>query len=167
LEKKIKNEFNAILGRNLTAEEICAMDLSDLDNLYINGKKVVLTERQKRELIRLQDEMRKCQEEDFIDMIDDPKKRKELTKKLKAEVKALFGRDLSLEEILNLSEEEIAKLSPSQQKELRRIQNQIRLIQQANKQDFLDNSQLRSQREHEIIEEVENVLNSHLSDEDL
>ena len=79
-----------MLGKDLTMEEICAMDLSDLDNLYINGKKVVLTDRQKEELRKLQAELRRCKEQDFLDEIDDPTKRKDLANKLLEEFSTLF-----------------------------------------------------------------------------
>jgi hypothetical protein len=155
-EQKIIDEFNAIMSKKFTPEQICAMDLQNLPAKIIDakGKQKKLSERQKRELAKLQNELKEMLQEDFEDCIDDISIRSDMKGHLMEEADLLVGKHLTPEELLALDSDGLGKLSDGQREELRRLQEDVGRIQKRDWEDLESLPSKRLEAEDEIMKGI-------------
>jgi hypothetical protein len=155
-EQKIIDEFNAIMSKKFTPEQICAMDLQNLPAKIIDakGKQKKLSDRQKRELAKLQNELKEMLQEDFEDGIDDISIRSDMKGHLMEEADLLVGRHLTPGELLALDSDGLGKLSDGQREELRRLQEDVGRIQKRDWDDLETLPSKRLEAEDEIMKGI-------------
>ena len=156
-EQKIIDEFNAITGSLHTPEQICAMDLQSLYPILTDskGRQKKLSDRQKRELQKLQNELKDMMQEDFEDNIDDASLRVDMKIHLLKEAGLLVGRGLGTEELMGLDSDGLGELSEAQREELRRLQEGMGRILRRDLEDLESEPGRRAEVESEIMESVE------------
>ena len=156
-EQKIIDEFNAITGSLHTPEQICAMDLQSLYPILTDskGRQKKLSDRQKRELQKLQNELKDMMQEDFEDNIDDASLRVDMKIHLLKEAGLLVGRGLGTEELMGLDSDGFGELSEAQREEVRRLQEGMGRILRRDLEDLESEPGRRAEVESEIMESVE------------
>lgn len=155
-EQNIIDEFNAIMSKKLTPEQICAIDLQNLPAKIIDakGNQKKLSDRQRRELAKLQNELKEMLQEDFEDGIDDVSIRSDMKGHLMEEADLLVGRHLTPEELLALDSDGLGELSDWQREELRRLQEDVGRIQKREWEDLESLPSKRLEAENEIMKDV-------------
>merc|ERR1712226_258853 len=124
----------------LTLEGLLNLDISKIKNLIPSDRK---------ELTRIQNELRLAHQADLKDALNDAKDRKNLEKEEIKAVDKILGDKVDLEEFLDMDIKSIKDLSPDKQKELERLQDELNKLHDADLKEALENTDDRKKLEDE------------------
>merc|ERR1712226_505930 len=133
----------------LTLEGLLNLDISKIKNLIPSDRK---------ELTRIQNELRLAHQADLKDALNGAKDRKNLEKEEIKAVDKILGDKVDLEEFLDMDIKSIKDLSPDKQKELERLQDELHKLHDADVKDALEDHDDRKKLENEELDAVHKIL---------
>merc|ERR1712226_87227 len=125
---------------DLSLEDLLDLDISKIKNLLPSEKK---------ELIRIQNELKLAHQADLKDALENENDRKNLEKEEMKAVDKILGDNVDLEEFLDMDIKSIKDLSPDKQKELERLQDELNRLHDADVKDALEDHDDRKKLEDE------------------